>query len=62
MDNKYQGMTVNERLYVSGLMNDYDKYVREKNVEQVALILRQIDIKDEDSINAILQQEGLKLD
>ena len=32
-DEKYKGMTVNERLYVSGLLDQFEKAVRAKNVE-----------------------------
>ena len=30
MDNKYKGMTVNERLWASGLMNQFDTALKEK--------------------------------
>ncbi|AZI24070.1 hypothetical protein EA772_01445 [Pedobacter sp. G11] len=59
MENKYSGMTVNERLYVSGLINEFDKAVKEKDVGKVRSILNEVDIRDEESIEAILKQEGL---
>ena len=59
MESKYLGMTVNERLYVSGLIDEFEKAVREKDVERVIFILNKIDIRDNESIEAILQQEGL---
>lgn len=58
MDNKYAGMTVNERLYVSGLMDDFDKAVGEKNTAEVIRILRKVELGD-DSIKPILEQLGL---
>lgn len=60
MENKYSGMTVNERLYISGLMNRFDRAIHEKNIEEVRLILKKVDIIDETAIEAILQQIGLK--
>lgn len=59
MDNKYSGMTVNERLYVSGLISEFDKFVRERNIEKVISILKDVDITDETSINSILKKVGL---
>jgi reverse gyrase len=58
MDNKYAGMTVNERLYVSGLMDEFDKAVSEKNTTEVVRILRMVELGQE-SINPILEQLGL---
>lgn len=58
MDNKYAGMTVNERLYVSGLMDDFDKAVGEKNTAEVIRILKKVELGD-DSIKPILEQLGL---
>ena len=56
MDFQYKGMTVNERLYVSGLMEEFDKAVREKDVGKVARILKEVEITDESSIRAILEE------
>gem|GEM_PF-2576331 len=48
-------MTVNERLYQSGLMNEYDKAVKGKNEEKIISILTMLEI-DKKSINAILNK------
>ncbi len=48
--NNYQGMTVNERLFSSGLMDEFDNAVRIKDVKKVVLILKKIDLKDESII------------
>ena len=58
MDNKYAGMTVNERLYVSGLMDEFDKAVSEENTTEVIRILRMVEL-GQDSVNSILKQLGL---
>lgn len=58
MENKYAGMTVNERLYVSGLMDDFDDAVKKKDIEKVRTILEKVELT-EDSIKPIL--EKLKL-
>ncbi len=47
MDNKYAGMTVNERLYASGLMDKWDKAVSEKNTVEVVRILKEVELTDE---------------
>ena len=59
MNDKYSGMTVNERLYISGLMDGFDKAVKEKNVKKVELILKEVDLSDS-SINEILVHLGLR--
>lgn len=44
MGNVDRGVTVNERLYVSGKMDDFDKAVKEKNIEKVKSILSQLSL------------------
>ncbi len=61
MDNLYSGMTVNERLYVSGLMDNFDAAVKGKDTETVIAILKKVGLK-ELSINPILKQFGIKSD
>ena len=58
MENKYAGMTVNERLYVSGLIDEFDKAVGEKNIHESIRILKKVELTD-DSIKPILEQLGL---
>ena len=55
MDNLYKGMTVNERLYVSGCMDVFDNAVKVKNVEVVIYILKKVEITDENAIKDILK-------
>lgn len=62
MNNKYIGMTVNERLYVSGLMADFDIAVSEKNVDKIISILKEVDLPDYATIDPILKHHGLKRD
>jgi hypothetical protein len=50
---KYGGMTVNERLYVSGLIDLFDKAVKEKNVPVIISILKKVELNDE-SITPII--------
>ena len=59
MDYKYKGMTVNERLYVSGLMEAFDEAVRVNDSEEVSKILKKVEITDEAAIEAILKDLGL---
>ena len=58
MENKYAGMTVNERLYVSGLMDEFDKAVEERDVGRLRSILSNVELTEE-SIEPILEQLGL---
>ena len=59
MDNKYAGMTVNERLYVSGLLDGFDKAVQLKAVDLVISILKKVELTEE-NIDPILKNHGLK--
>lgn len=59
MDNEYKGMTVNERLYVSGLMEKFEKAVEIRDVEKVVEILKKVEITDESAIKPILETLGL---
>lgn len=54
----YKGMTVNERLYVSGMMDKFEKAVEEKSINEVISILKSVDL-DEKNIKAILEQHSL---
>ena len=55
MDNKYAGMTVNERLYASGLMDEFDEAVKKKDTKKVRDTLEQAELA-EDSIKPILEK------
>lgn len=61
MSDKYAGMTVNERLFISGLMEKFDKAVNEKDVDVIVSILKNVELTDL-SIDPILKQLGLKDD
>ncbi|MBZ2190604.1 hypothetical protein K8B33_16000 [Alcanivorax sp. JB21] len=54
MENKYAGMTVNERLYVSGLMDEFDEAFKEKNAEKMRNILERVGLTEE-SIKPIIE-------
>jgi len=54
--NKYQGMTVNERLYVSGLFKEYEEAVEQKNASRIKHILEQLELTDL-SIMQIIEQQ-----
>lgn len=54
MDDKYGAMTVIERLYVSGLIEQFDIAVNNKNKTEIIRILKEVEITDESSINNIL--------
>lgn len=58
MENKYAGMTVNERLYSENLDDQFYKAIDEKNVVKIIFILMRIDLREE-SINDILKNHNL---
>ncbi|MGJ1409075.1 hypothetical protein ACR78Z_05320 [Sphingobacterium thalpophilum] len=59
MDFKYKGMTVNERLYISGLMDAFDKATKEEDIKKVIEILKEVEITEESAIVEILKELGL---
>ena len=51
---KYAGMTVNERLFMSGLLKDFDSAKEKKDKNRLIEILRSLEV-DEASIQQILK-------
>jgi len=58
---KYSAMTVNERLYLSSLIGDFDIAVEKKDINKVVSILKEVELTDL-SIDPILKQLKLKED
>lgn len=52
-------MTVNERLYHSGLFDEYDLAEKTKDVKKLINILNRIEI-GEGNVKAIIEELGLK--
>ena len=50
------GMTVNERLFLSGLMEKFEQAVADRDVEGISEVLRRVFLNTE-TINAIIQSE-----
>ncbi|RTY86146.1 hypothetical protein [Flavobacterium sp. RSP15] len=46
MESKFSGMTVNERLYVGGLINDFDNALEQKNVEGIKTVLKKVALNE----------------
>jgi hypothetical protein len=46
MNDKYLGMTVNERLFVSGLLKDFDKAVEQNDRSKIVEILKKVELKE----------------
>jgi len=59
MSSKYAGMGVNERLFASNLDNKFYKAVKEKDIDLVIKILKEVELSDDSTINPILEQFGL---
>jgi hypothetical protein len=58
MDNRYSGMTVNERLVLSGLLSEFDEAIAKKNLERIRRVLLAVELTEE-SIFPILERYGL---
>jgi iron uptake system EfeUOB component EfeO/EfeM len=58
MDYKYKGMTVNERLWTSGLMTKFEKAIKDKDATKARLLLEKIELTKE-NIDPILEKHGL---
>lgn len=56
----YKGMTVNERLFLSGRMDEFDELVLAKDVNGLKAILNEIEITDDSSMRAIIEQLELE--
>ena len=54
MENKYAGMTVNERLFLSRLMDEFDECVKAKDVDKIRSILEKVELSEE-SLKSILE-------
>jgi hypothetical protein len=52
---QYDAMTVNERLFVAGLVDEFDRAVRARDEQSLKRILRDVEVSD-DNIDAILKQ------
>ncbi len=49
----YSGMTVNERLFVSGRLWDFEAAVKEGNRKKVLEILKELQVSESDAIHII---------
>jgi hypothetical protein len=58
MKYKYGEMTVNERLYLSGLMDQFDKALLKKDTNTLISILKEVELNDT-NINVILNSQNL---
>lgn len=58
MDGMYSGMTVNERLYHSGNIIAFDLAIKKKDINQIILIMKEIELGEE-SIKSILKHYNL---
>jgi hypothetical protein len=53
--NKYLGMTVNDRLFHAGLLDDFDKSIEEQDKTKLVLILEKVFLSRE-NIEAIIEK------
>ena len=59
MQFKFSGMTVNERLYVAGLMNEFETCLKQKDFEGINSVLKKVEL-NEDSIIEIINSLALR--
>ena len=52
-ENSFSGMTVNERLYVSGLMDDFDYCLKQKDMEGIKSILKKIELNENSILDSL---------
>ena len=52
-------MTVNERLYVAGLTNEFETCLKQKDFEKIKSILKKVEL-NEDSIIEIINSLALR--
>jgi len=57
---KYAGMTVNERLYIAAVLDEYDAAIKAADITRVVELLRQVELNDA-SIEPILQKYGFEM-
>jgi hypothetical protein len=57
---KFKGMTVHERLYLNGLIKDFDIAVKNKDIKLIIQILSKVEL-DDTSITPILDSLGLNI-
>lgn len=53
----YQGMTINERIYAGGFLEEFDMALEKKDVPKVISTLRSVEVP-ESSIMSIVDQMG----
>jgi hypothetical protein len=52
-DNRYAGMTVNERLVVAGLLDDFEGAVRRWDKEAALAVLQQVEMSREEALETV---------
>jgi hypothetical protein len=52
---KYKGMTINERLFASGRMEEFDSYVKKKKWDKLKKLLLNLEV-DADSIERLIAE------
>lgn len=50
---KYLGTTVNERLYLSGKYDDFYKSVKNRDIEEVKSILKEVELEEESIVDIL---------